>query len=516
MAEKINDNKGLQQRRMVSVFAVRRWLNRGLASIGLLLALGVGASVYAGPWISPGDSALRSDILVLADAGLITAPVSTWPLAWGDIAASLDGSIDELSPYELAAWARLRRRADAAMVTGSGVLSGYASLAEHPRQIRTFEDGPREEAEIGIGYEWTGDWFAASLQGQWVNDPLDGDEWRADGSYLGVALGNWMFAAGATDRWWGPGWQSSVILSSNARPIPAFTLERNSTKGFETKWLSWIGDWDLAILFGFLESDREVPNAQVFGMRFNVKPLKWLEIGFSRLAMWCGDGRPCGLDTFIDLLLGKDNRGDNVSPEDEPGNQLGGYDIRLSGSGLGWPVAIYFERIGEDEQDFLPSLFLNEIGLETWGQWAGLGEYRIYLEMADTLCGGNLTGSGTPNCAYNHPIYQTGVRYKGRSIAHSLDNDAKVFTLGGVLTDEKDRSWVAAIAYGDLNRVGAEDPRNTVAIVKTRYREVELSHRRSSKFGDFNIGMGYEMRENTVSGENDDNFRVYLEWSNDF
>ena len=26
-----------------------------------------------------------------------------------------------------------------------------------------------------------------------------------------------------TDRWWGPGWDGSLILSNNARPIPAIT-----------------------------------------------------------------------------------------------------------------------------------------------------------------------------------------------------------------------------------------------------------------------------------------------------
>jgi hypothetical protein len=269
-------------------------------------------------------------------------------------------------------------------------------------------------------------------------------------------------------------------------------------------------------MYGFLESDRTIPNAHLFGMRFNIKPLKWLELGVSRLAMYCGDDRPCGLDTFIDMFLGRDNKGDNISAEDEPGNQLAGYDIRLSGSGLGWPVAAYFERTGEDEQDFKPSLFLNEIGLETWGQWNGLGEYRVFLEMADTLCGGNLTGSGTPDCAYNHKIYETGVRYKGRTIAHSLDNDAKVFTLGGVLTDEKDNSWLLTLAYGDLNRVRDPDPRNPVATVETQYREVEVSHRRSTRFGDFNVGLGYEMRKNVITKTSDDNFRAYLEWSNDF
>ena len=31
------------------------------------------------------------------------------------------------------------------------------------------------------------------------------------------------------------------------------------------------------------------------------------EVGISRSAQWCGDGRPCGFDTFWDLLTGNDN-----------------------------------------------------------------------------------------------------------------------------------------------------------------------------------------------------------------
>ncbi len=42
-----------------------------------------------------------------------------------------------------------------------------------------------------------------------------------DGSYLGVNVGNFMLSAGYIERWWGPGWDGSLILSTNARPIPA-------------------------------------------------------------------------------------------------------------------------------------------------------------------------------------------------------------------------------------------------------------------------------------------------------
>ena len=64
----------------------------------------------AGPWIDPGDSSLRHDIQLLADAGVITGPVSTWPLSWGDIQASLRDNTQTLDQGEQAALGRLKTR----------------------------------------------------------------------------------------------------------------------------------------------------------------------------------------------------------------------------------------------------------------------------------------------------------------------------------------------------------------------------------------------------------------------
>ena len=97
-----------------------------------------------------------------------------------------------------------------------------------------------------------------------------------------------------------------------------------------------------------LDDTRTINEARLFGIRGSFRPPNTgLEIGISRTAQWCGDGRPCNLGTFGDLLVGNDNRGVNVDPADEPGNQLGGFDIR-------WrlpkqmPAALYMQWIGED------------------------------------------------------------------------------------------------------------------------------------------------------------------------
>ena len=130
------------------------------------------------PWVEVGRSGLRSDIQVLADAGVIEGPVSTWPLAWGDIAPQLNMA-PEMTPYQAAALKRVRESADVATETGFIDLHTRVSIGSNPIQIRSFEETPRDETEIEAGLAWTGQRFAIRLSATYVDDPIDGDEWRA-------------------------------------------------------------------------------------------------------------------------------------------------------------------------------------------------------------------------------------------------------------------------------------------------------------------------------------------------
>ena len=100
----------------------------------------------------------------------------------------------------------------------------------------------------------------------------------------------------------------------------------------------------------------------------NFKPRPWLEFGLTRTAQWCGGDRPCDWDTFVDMVLGNDNQvegGGRV--EDQPGNQMAGYDMRLRSPWRALPLAFYTQWIGEDEAGGLPSKFIGQFGLESWG-----------------------------------------------------------------------------------------------------------------------------------------------------
>ena len=170
-------------------------------------------------------------------------------------------------------------------------------MAEKPAAIRGFEDTPREDAELSAGYSWFGDYLTVDLNVSGVDDPSDGEDLRPDGSLVALELGNISIAASTMDRWWGPGWDGSLILSNNARPIPSLTIDRNRTDAFKTKWLSWIGPWDFSFIAGQMEEEREVPNTKFLGFRLAFKPHPAWEIGISRTAQWCGDGRPCEFST---------------------------------------------------------------------------------------------------------------------------------------------------------------------------------------------------------------------------
>jgi hypothetical protein len=75
-----------------------------------------GAAQAASPLVPAGDLSLRQDVQLLADAGVLRGPVTTWPMAWAPILADLartEGAAG-WSPGVALAAARVQARAEAA------------------------------------------------------------------------------------------------------------------------------------------------------------------------------------------------------------------------------------------------------------------------------------------------------------------------------------------------------------------------------------------------------------------
>jgi hypothetical protein len=489
-----------------------------LAACLVAVLIIIAAQALAGPSIAPGDLALRHDIQRLADYGVIAGPVTTWPLAWGPILADIRNfePTDKLPPAVTAAIARVRDRGLWETSTNEWRYRARAAAAEEPARIRSFQSTPREEGEISAGISWTGERFSVDVNASAVSNPSDDKDVRADGSKIAMAIGNFTLAASTMDRWWGPGWDGSQILSNNPRPIPALTIDRNRTDAFKTKWLRWLGPWDMSFIWGQMEDGRAIPNAKFLGLRVNFRPLPSLEIGLSRSAQWCGDGRPCDFDTFIDLLLGKDNRGDaGTTPENEPGNQLAGIDFRWAMTPLKLPLAMYGQFIGEDEAGGFPSRYIGQLGIEGTGSFGGRWSYRWYGEASMTTCEFYQSPERF-NCAYNHFVYATGYRYRARAIGHAADNDAAVATAGLVLVDDAETSWQGLVRYGRLNRGGSPDSANSLTPVRQDVLNVELIHNRIFRFGRIEFGLGYQQFDGNAAISSSNDASAFIQWRSDY
>ena len=487
-----------------------------IRSLISLVVLGFSAMAVAGPVIAPGDMGLRHDIQVLADWGVIRGPTTTWPLDWTAIEADLRRARDtdmNLPVPVRSTFNSVYARAQRELQRGrQHWIKGRAAVAAEPMTIRGFQDTPREEGELSVGYEYFNDRFTVDLNVTGVSDASDGEDVRPDGSLATVRFGNFSYGISTMDRWWGPAWDGGQIYSSNARPMPSFVIERDRTDPFETKWLSWLGPWDLSFVWGQMEEEREVPNTKFLGVRFAFKPHPAWEIGVSRTAQWCGDGRPCDFETFWDLLWGRDNVGeDGVTPENEAGNQLAGIDVRVSNTWFGTPMALYANATAEDEAGGFPSRYMIQGGIESSGYIRNRWSYRWFAEAAYNACDA-IKSDPIFNCAYNHGIYRTGYRYYGRTVGHGAENDALIGSAGLIFRSSRATTWQIIVRLGELNRGGDPDVRNTITPTPQDLASVDLQFAFDTRLGQFEFGAGYEEIDDEISGTKADDTRAFLTW----
>jgi hypothetical protein len=497
-------------------------IKRLLLIVSCLAAL----SAHADPWVAPGDLVLRQDIQRLADAGVIRSPVTTWPIPWATIARDLD-ALDTsagLDPGARVALQRVQGRLSELRRVSGIQPSARTAVTTDPFWLRTFADTPRDDTEFALGASWMGDRFAVRLEGSYRHDPDDGQPWRMDNSYASVILGNQILSAGAVDRWWGPGWESSLILTSNARPVAGFTLERNVAMPFESKWLSWIGPWNYSLLWGFLGDNRFRTDARLLAFRAAFRPFPALEIGLSRSATWCGTGRPCDADALWDIVIGKDNTGeDGVTRESDPSNQFAAIDGRWTSPIGDAPYALYTQWMANDEVNGLPSEWTAIGGVEVWGDldWTWLaGSWTAHFEAMSTIAD-FYEGEPNYNRTYNHNIYRTGYRYEERAIGAAADGDSIVVSSGVTLAEPDGKSWSALIRWSEINRNGdgeGQDLNHSVSPYELKVYDLHLTHERSFawrgwQLGSVALGVGYQRRESDRDDSTNDDFTGYLQWT---
>ncbi len=416
---------------------------KNFARIAAALVVAACAQLNAEPWIDTSDIFLRANLQLLADKGVITTPVTTFPLMWHDIAKDLNQSY--LSDLDQAGQQALLYVRHQLRLAKHGQKTLSINLANKDKRFTSFGEDFRARNNAQVSTSYIGDNIAAKISTTY-NQSVDDDNVRFDGSYGAFFLGNWVFSAGMQDRWWGPAWDTSLSITNNARPMPALALSRKSAVPVTIPWTEIDIPWTVTTFMGKMDDKRVIKNALLWGFRLNFKPAKNWEVGVTRLAQWGGKNRPGNFSTFVDVLKGLDNCGGNgPSVEEcaagkEPGNQLAGYDIRWSTSLFNHPIAISATMIAEDgDRKGGLSVFGEERYQATIETRISAFNYnwKLYLEGTDTyaLCKDGHNGDGTStigDCYYEHHIYQTGMRYHQRTVGSLYDNDASTLVLGAI------------------------------------------------------------------------------------
>ncbi|MFN3712845.1 MAG: capsule assembly Wzi family protein [Alcanivoracaceae bacterium] len=464
-------------------------------------------------WTPADDERLRHSIQWLADRGCVSIPVTTWPIAWADLALLDDAASACAGSAALTHVQRQRALATTAPSRVTLALSG----ATEPPLWRSFASSPREKAMVSAGVGKSGD--RADVFFQISAADAGQNEARFDGSYLAVAAGNWALGVGAMDRWWGPGWHSALALSHNARPLPSLFLSRIESRRFDSVWLGWIGPWHASLFVAQLEQQRKPAGAQLIGMRWTARPVEGLEIGLSRTLQWAGEGRPRDFTTLFNALIGRDNVvSSGPGADDDPSDQMGGFDARYTLPFADRRISLYGQMIGEDEAGYLPTNFIAQYGVEL-GTALGAGQQRWFLEGSNTMAGGWFLRDSRPLVAYEHSIYETGFRYKGRNMGSTWERDAEVISLGLRQFFANGQDLATTVSHATLNeadafRPGSLTPVPPLALAASRQQTAILAIRYGLPLGDSRITLAAHTMTDlieTATGKVD-RYRVMASW----
>lgn len=424
-------------RRCATCFACCQW---AVAPALLVLFAGLltSAAALAAPWIDGGDRSLRSDIELLAARGLIAGPVTTWPIPAGQFANLQEGTSLAGQPEHV-------RKAAQRVLTrlggpGGGLRpSGEVRVASDPNLIRDFGDNARDEVDARVGLDYDGERFAANLRVGALSG-FDGNGYRPtlDGSYATALLGNWQLYGGFVEKWYGPGQVSSLILSNNSRPFPKIGITRNGTEAFETRWLSWLGNWQLDFFVGLLEEQRrQVQDTWVGSLRFEFMPAQGFTVAITRAVQFCGESLGCNpLEAAFAI--------NNTDSDRNNSNDQATIEFKYVRDFNRFTVSPYVQFLNDDTGPFINAFTSYLTGLNWAGPWGASGAaWSFTAEYSDTRATDDwfefddrLTG-----LAYNNDEYADGFRYRGRTIGFSLDSDSTLISLVGGLTDSRGRHY---------------------------------------------------------------------------
>ena len=219
--------------------------------------------------------------------------------------------------------------------------------------------------------------------------------------------------------------------------------------------------------------------------------------------MICDKDDGCGFSSIVDGLTGSGNVYD-----------LNTIDYRVSGFLFDIPYATYGQISGTSLDKSL-GIF----GIETWGSLAEsekIESYRFFSEFSSTTCG-IFGGRSKYGCAYQNEKYPSAYQNDGVNIGHSLDGDSLALSMGAILILDDTQLYKSSVSIGRINR--GSDMGYTFTKNATDFLNFNLGYQfdlywYDIPLGSFDVGLGFDIYKDKVSGSSEKDPRLYVVWNN--
>ncbi len=296
-----------------------RVLMRTTGAVLLLLPL-FSTSQAGTPWFEPGQTLARHAFQVLADAGAIEGPIMTWPLPTPALHRELSNLepgdfIDEVGPMTGLA----RYLLEGSRKRGVVIREVSAVGTLEPMADRNFTHQHRTNSQTALALDWMSPSVAARVRGVW--DVLGENSVRPDGSYLASYLGDWIFSTGYVDRFWGPGWSTSLGWSMQSAPPLSVWAQRRFQQASGLPLLKWLGPWNILALVSQTDAADRRFDTSIVGTRLSFRPVRSLSLGLSYLQRVCWTACSDALVGQSEQPAAQEQASGFVLPT-EPGRQL--------------------------------------------------------------------------------------------------------------------------------------------------------------------------------------------------
>jgi len=300
---------------------------------------------------------------------------------------------------------------------------------------RNISDGANPSTTLD-GRVQVGDFLSFYYQPEFSGNGSD-YQGRLQSGYGKLTFWNAELLVGRESLWWGPGYRGSMTISNNAFPLDQVRL--SSAEPFHLPWIfKYLGPINLTGFVARLDADRDVPNALLSGWRINFAPLRYLELGFSRVFQFGGKGRATpNPGQFLRLLVDA-----GIDDENSPlqVNNLASFDFTLRMPNIGRYILIardltlYGELGWDDTIGLLPDQIENTLanyptGIIIPDQPGGIVGFLLTGFLGDPKLDFRLELAKTTDIQFTHGIYTSGFTNRGSVLSHFIGTDgSEIFT----------------------------------------------------------------------------------------